>query len=101
MTAGRAGGCDCAHSPRKRGPRPGAARAVGPSPPNSTTGSVASQARLRSGIRLDNVCEAVILLPEMPEMKVPGADDFNAPHGRVLVTGCAGFIGSRLVERLL
>ena len=27
--------------------------------------------------------------------------DFNAPHGRVLVTGCAGFIGSRLVERLL
>jgi nucleoside-diphosphate-sugar epimerase len=34
-------------------------------------------------------------------MKVPNTDDFNAPHGRALVTGCAGFIGSRLVERLL
>jgi nucleoside-diphosphate-sugar epimerase len=34
-------------------------------------------------------------------MKVPDPDDFNAPHGRALVTGCAGFIGSRLVERLL
>jgi UDP-glucuronate 4-epimerase len=34
-------------------------------------------------------------------MKVPNPEDFNAPHGRALVTGCAGFIGSRLVERLL
>ncbi|MHB8659772.1 MAG: NAD-dependent epimerase/dehydratase family protein [Solirubrobacteraceae bacterium] len=34
-------------------------------------------------------------------MKVPPLDDFNAPHGRALVTGCAGFIGSRLVDRLL
>jgi nucleoside-diphosphate-sugar epimerase len=34
-------------------------------------------------------------------MLVPAADDFNAPHGRALVTGCAGFIASRLVERLL
>jgi nucleoside-diphosphate-sugar epimerase len=34
-------------------------------------------------------------------MRVPAAGDFNVPHGRVLVTGCAGFIGSRLVERLL
>lgn len=34
-------------------------------------------------------------------MKVPSPEDFNAPHGRALVTGCAGFIGSRLVERLL
>ena len=34
-------------------------------------------------------------------MKIPAAGDFNAPHGKALVTGCAGFIGSRLVERLL
>lgn len=34
-------------------------------------------------------------------MKVPAPEDFNAPHGRALVTGCAGFIASRLVERLL
>lgn len=34
-------------------------------------------------------------------MRVPDAADFNLPHGRALVTGCAGFIGSRLVERLL
>jgi UDP-glucuronate 4-epimerase len=34
-------------------------------------------------------------------MRVPAPLDFNVPHGRVLVTGCAGFIGSRLVERLL
>lgn len=34
-------------------------------------------------------------------MKIPDAADFNVPHGRALVTGCAGFIGSRLVERLL
>jgi UDP-glucuronate 4-epimerase len=33
--------------------------------------------------------------------RVPAANDFHVPHGRVLVTGCAGFIGSRLVERLL
>jgi nucleoside-diphosphate-sugar epimerase len=32
---------------------------------------------------------------------LPAADDFTAPHGKALVTGCAGFIGSRLVERLL
>jgi UDP-glucuronate 4-epimerase len=35
----------------------------------------------------------------MPRVPIPG--DFHVPHGRVLVTGCAGFIGSRLVERLL
>jgi len=34
-------------------------------------------------------------------VRVPAADDFNLPHGKALVTGCAGFIGSRLVERLL
>jgi nucleoside-diphosphate-sugar epimerase len=34
-------------------------------------------------------------------MRVPPPEDFNAPHGKALVTGCAGFIGSRLVERLL
>lgn len=34
-------------------------------------------------------------------VRVPAPGDFNVPHGRVLVTGCAGFIGSRLVERLL
>lgn len=34
-------------------------------------------------------------------MKIPDADDFHVPHGRALVTGCAGFIGARLVERLL
>ncbi|MHB8658647.1 MAG: NAD-dependent epimerase/dehydratase family protein [Solirubrobacteraceae bacterium] len=34
-------------------------------------------------------------------MTIPDAADFNVPHGRALVTGCAGFIGSRLVERLL
>ena len=34
-------------------------------------------------------------------MRVPEPGDFNVPHGRALVTGCAGFIGSRLVERLL
>jgi UDP-glucuronate 4-epimerase len=33
--------------------------------------------------------------------RVPAPDDFHVPHGRVLVTGCAGFIGARLVERLL
>ncbi len=33
--------------------------------------------------------------------RVPAPGDFHVPHGRVLVTGCAGFIGSRLVERLL
>lgn len=32
---------------------------------------------------------------------MPAPGDFHVPHGRVLVTGCAGFIGSRLVERLL
>ncbi|HEX8977343.1 MAG TPA: NAD-dependent epimerase/dehydratase family protein [Solirubrobacteraceae bacterium] len=34
-------------------------------------------------------------------MRVPEPGDFNVPHGKALVTGCAGFIGSRLVERLL
>jgi nucleoside-diphosphate-sugar epimerase len=34
-------------------------------------------------------------------VKVPDPADFNVPHGRALVTGCAGFLGSRLVERLL
>jgi len=34
-------------------------------------------------------------------MRVPDPGDFNVPHGKALVTGCAGFIGSRLVERLL
>ena len=34
-------------------------------------------------------------------MRIPEPGDFNAPHGKALVTGCAGFIGSRLVERLL
>jgi nucleoside-diphosphate-sugar epimerase len=34
-------------------------------------------------------------------VRVPAPGDFHVPHGRVLVTGCAGFIGSRLVERLL
>jgi UDP-glucose 4-epimerase len=34
-------------------------------------------------------------------MKVPAPEDFNPPHGKALVTGCAGFIGARLVERLL
>lgn len=33
--------------------------------------------------------------------QIPPPGDFNLPHGRALVTGCAGFIGSRLVERLL
>lgn len=33
--------------------------------------------------------------------RIPAPGDFHVPHGRVLVTGCAGFIGSRLVERLL
>ncbi|GAC1572164.1 MAG: NAD-dependent epimerase/dehydratase family protein [Candidatus Dormibacteria bacterium] len=33
--------------------------------------------------------------------QIPAPGDFNLPHGRALVTGCAGFIGSRLVERLL
>lgn len=36
-----------------------------------------------------------------PVVRVPAPGDFHVPHGRVLVTGCAGFIGSRLVERLL
>ncbi|HET9719822.1 MAG TPA: NAD-dependent epimerase/dehydratase family protein [Solirubrobacteraceae bacterium] len=34
-------------------------------------------------------------------VRVPAPGDFHVPHGRVLVTGCAGFIGARLVERLL
>lgn len=34
-------------------------------------------------------------------MRVPAPGDFNVPHGKALVSGCAGFIGSRLVERLL
>ena len=34
-------------------------------------------------------------------MRIPEPGDFNAPHGKAVVTGCAGFIGSRLVERLL
>jgi nucleoside-diphosphate-sugar epimerase len=34
-------------------------------------------------------------------VRVPAPGDFHVPHGKVLVTGCAGFIGSRLVERLL
>jgi len=34
-------------------------------------------------------------------MTVPAPNDFNAPHGRAVVTGCAGFLGSRLVDRLL
>jgi nucleoside-diphosphate-sugar epimerase len=34
-------------------------------------------------------------------MSVPDPAFAGAPHGRALVTGCAGFIGSRLVERLL
>ena len=34
-------------------------------------------------------------------MRVPAPGDFNVPIGKALVTGCAGFIGSRLVERLL
>jgi UDP-glucuronate 4-epimerase len=34
-------------------------------------------------------------------VRIPEPGDFNAPHGKALVTGCAGFIGSRLVERLL
>jgi nucleoside-diphosphate-sugar epimerase len=33
--------------------------------------------------------------------RIPAPGDFHVPHGKVLVTGCAGFIGSRLVERLL
>ena len=38
-------------------------------------------------------------MPRVPH--APAAGDFNLPQGRALVTGCAGFIGSRLVERLL
>lgn len=34
-------------------------------------------------------------------VRIPAAGDFNLPTGRALVTGCAGFIASRLVERLL